>query len=147
MKPWVAAQDGDIGQAFERFSDLSTNTETAAARSMLVQIVHAWTVHNRDGVILTVDGPTPKFLSIEFYGPFRSPNGVPNVQIQASQPLSLERARCFFDSDDDIVVLNCTESVFDEIAAHLKKNSARGKNLVDIKSGAPLIEGYITPLN
>jgi hypothetical protein len=148
MTEWNGAIHGDFGQAFERYSHQNDVADTASgARRVLVQIVQAWTLHNCDGVILTSGsgGVIRQIMAIEFYGPLRSPDGMPGVDSQFVFPESVARARRFFDSDDIVATLNCSQSAFGELVTHFMRHSCT-RNLIDVRCGARVYEGIIAPL-
>jgi hypothetical protein len=146
MTVWNEAIHGDFGRAFERHSQQNDVADATGARRVLVQLVQAWTLHNCDSVILTSGsgGVVRQIMAIEFYGPLRSSDGMPCVDSQFVFPESVARARTFFDSDDNVATLNCSQSAFGELVTNFMKNSC-AKNLIDVPCGARIYEGIIAP--
>jgi hypothetical protein len=153
MSIWNGKVHGDIGQAFERQSGL--DHDTTGARQFLLQIVHAWTAHHQDGVIVATRGGgglffsrsarNRQFLALEFYSPIRLADGKPAVAITFVRPSSMTNARNFFGPDDHISVLECAPAVFEEVTSHLLRSSRPATNRsIDVRSFAKLYEGMIT---
>ena len=141
MTSWVAQRDGEIGAAYARESRLDQHSDSLGAREILVNTVHAWTARRQGGVVLaTMAGQ--KCLSMEFFAPLKSATGDPCVRIEFVRTTSLPLAERFL-AGEDMEVISCTAAIFDK---HLAKHSSPKGNLIDVKSGAALYDGIITPL-
>lgn len=150
LSDWNPSLHGDIGKSFEQHSHLDDvlASGNVTTRRFLVQIVHAWSVYNQDGVIVVAERShtvTRACIAIEPYGPKRTYDGLPCIDIQFVLSPSVERARLLFDDDEEVMVMTCDDEVYTEIASHLTKHCLT-QNMIDLRSGCKLYEGILALL-
>jgi hypothetical protein len=145
MTEWKAYRDGELGAAYARHSRLDQPSDSLGARKVLVNTMHAWTARNQGGVVLaTKTRVGRKCLAMEFFAPLKSAIGAPCCEIQFVRTSSLTQAKKFLEGED-MEVIGCSSAIFDLIAEHVARYSF-AKNLTDVRSGAALYEGIITPM-
>jgi hypothetical protein len=139
---WVQDDDGKFADAYCTECEAQTEDETEL-RTCLVNIIKAWKVKGRVGVILS-HPENELWHAIEFSAAYKLA-GMPCVHIHyAPSVQSREKARAFI-KEGHIMLMPCkTRQIFDAVDRHIM-TTARNEWTHE-ETGLDYLDGFITPI-
>lgn len=138
---WVQADDGKFADAYCTECEAQTEDETEL-RACLVNIIKAWKVKGRVGVLLA-HPENEQWHAIEFSAAFKLA-GMPCVHVRYLPSVRVEKARAFI-KKGHVMMMSCkTPQIFDAVDRHIMRTA--GNERAHDGTGLPFFDGFITPI-
>lgn len=142
---WVQADDGKFVDAYCTECEAQTEDETDL-RTCLVNIIKAWKVRGRVGVLLAHPENSELWHAIEFSAAFKLA-GMPCVHIYYVPSVRVEVARASI-KKGHIMLMSCkTPQIFDAVDRHIMTTAGdKRAHHKQHETGLDFFDGFITPI-